>query len=125
MFKQECIPVGCVLPTSLAISTRECLPQGPEGCLPLDMGVSASGSGGVYHKPPFTTSSLHLSFTTPPFTTYTPFITPSVDRQTPVKILPCPFYHALRGQTNTCENTTLPQTSFAVIIWIQIMLRPL
>ena len=59
--KQECIPVGCVPPASVAISGGWCLPF---------------GRGGGSAHPPW--------MQTPP-----------------------------RGKTNTCENITFPQTSFA------------
>ena len=65
-------------------------------------GVSASGSRGVYHTPFITPLSPHPISQHPPFTTH-PF------RNT------LPFHHAPpppHGQTNTCENITLFQTSF-------------
>ena len=96
------------------------------GSLFLISGVSASGSrevsasgsmgvclwvGGVYHKPP--SPLLDCTSLSPPSLHHTPFTTHISLSSHP------------HGQTNTCENTTLSQTSFAVIIWIQIMLRPL
>ena len=43
--KQECIPVGCVLPASMVISGWGCLPRGRVVCL----GRSASEPGGCTH----------------------------------------------------------------------------
>ena len=61
-------------------------------------GVSASGSGGVYHTP-----FHHPPFTTPPFyhtsLSSHPFTTPPVGTQTPVKTLPCGNYFRLREVT--------------------------
>ena len=70
--EQECIPVGYVLPASVAVSIG---------------GVSASGSKGPSPHPLHHTPSPHVPFTTTP----------------PPR----------RGQTNSCENITLPQTLFA------------
>ena len=59
--KQECLPVGCVLPALVAVSTgggvSVCDSKGRlllgQGDVPLSSrGVSASRSGGVYHTPP-------------------------------------------------------------------------
>ena len=73
--------------------------SGSGGCLPLGLGMSATPpptTHPVHHTPPFTTPP----FTTPPFTTPHSLHTPCHHTT------PC-------GQTNTCENITLPQTSFA------------
>ena len=80
--KQECIPVGCVPPASLTVSTggvflwvwvvrcqSGCLPLGPGGYLPLGEGVSTT--------PPFTTPPLPHPFHHTPF-----HHIPSVDRMT-------------------------------------------
>ena len=51
MFKQECIPVGCIPPASVAVlgvaCLRGCLPRGVSawGCLPRGAGCLPRGGG--------------------------------------------------------------------------------
>ena len=98
---QECIPVGCVPPASVSVSTTLCLDLGRGGpgemtasgwgdvCLWVRRVGSASGSGRV--------STTHPS---------------------PLNHLP-----PHNGQKNTCENITLPQTLRAVKIFKLIEVR--
>ena len=74
------------------------------GCLYLG-GVYLWVEGGVV--------STTLSFTTPQYTPFTTplFTTPPVDRQTPVKTLPCPILR-LRAVINTSMNS---DKSFALM----------
>ena len=103
---QECIPVGCVSPASVAISTGggRVLPLGPGVCLWVQGGgVSDSGSrGSAFGSKGGGVGCLPLGpgggVVDTPFTTPSPFTTP-------------PFHHKARPKTNTCENITLPQTS--------------
>ena len=98
--QQECIPVGCIPPASVAVSDYcgWCLSLGPRGCLPLGLGVSTI--------PPFTT---------PPFTTPHPLFHHTPFYRTP-PFTPPFSPHAPCGQTNTCENITLTKLRLQMVI---------
>ena len=82
---QECIPVGCVLSTSVNVATGRGVSLGLWGSLPLSPGGgSASRLGGC--------QPLRESTSQPPLPT------PPVNRM-----------------TDRCKNITLPQTSFACV----------
>ena len=98
--KQECIPVGCILPACYhtgwvsvqGVSLTETLPgQRPPDRDPLDGDPPGQ-------RPHWTETPVQR----PPWTD---------------PLVKWPVMHAgtetPRGQTNTCENITLPQTSFA------------
>ena len=101
-FKQECIPVGCVLPAAVAISpathTPLCHACPPSPCMPPSPNM-----------PPFT---MHAPLTmNSPFTTHAPLCHthPPSPCMTPL----CHAHPPVNRITDACENINLPQTSFA------------
>ena len=117
--KQECIPVGCVLPAAVAvqgISTRHppgpcppgpCTPRGP--CTPLGPCTTPPHPQTMHpwdhappdHAPPRT---MH------PHQDHAPPGPCTPQDHAPPRIMQPPSPH---GQTHACKDITLPQTSFA------------
>ena len=105
--EQECIPVGCVPPASVAVSTRGCVPLGRGSICLWVHGVSASGSMGclppLHHAPfhhiyPFTLLFHH----TPPF-----HHTALFDHIIPPRT---------EWITDRCKNITFPQLRLRAVI---------